>query len=80
MFFCLYFQGFAQIFRDFVKVSRDFAQISMDFAQIFTKSKLLVVRLHLQHPHLLHLLWPEKIPRAAHNMYRLARLLLILPN
>ena len=27
-----------------------------------------------------HLLWPEKIPRAAHNMYRLARFLLILPN
>jgi len=25
-------------------------------------------------------LWPEKIPRAAHNMYRLARFLLILPN
>jgi len=44
---------FAQIFREFVKVLRDFARILWDFAgilwdfaRIFTKSKLLGVRLH----------------------------------
>ena len=26
------------------------------------------------------MLWPQKIPQAAHNMYRLARLMLIPPN
>ena len=49
--FCLYFQGFAQIFSNFVKVLRDFSHITSEFAQIFTKSKLLEVRLHL---YLLH--------------------------
>jgi len=42
---------FAQIFRVFQNVLRDFARILWDFAQIFTKWKLLGLRLH---PHLLH--------------------------
>ena len=37
---------FAQISTDFAKISTDFALISNDFARIFTKSKLLGVRLH----------------------------------
>jgi len=42
---------FAHIFRDFVKVFRDFAQISKDFVRIFTRSRLLGVRLHSPFPH-----------------------------
>jgi len=53
--FARIFREFAHIFRDFVKVFRDFAHILRDFAQSFTKSKLLGVRLHSLHPHLLHL-------------------------
>jgi len=44
--FACIFGEFAQIFRDFAKVFTDFARISLDFARIFTKSKLLGVRLH----------------------------------
>ena len=39
---------------DFAKVFTHFAQISTDFTQIFTKSKVLGVRLHPLHPCLLH--------------------------
>jgi len=42
------------IFAQILKIFRYFAQISMDFARIFTKSKLLGVRLHPLHPRLLH--------------------------
>jgi len=44
--FCSGFQGFCDVFRDFDKISTDFARILRDFAGIFTKSKLLGVRLH----------------------------------
>jgi len=49
--FCPDFQGFAKVFTDFAQIYTDFTHISGDFAQIFTKPKLLGVRLH---PHLLH--------------------------
>jgi len=45
---------FARIFKDFAKAFTDFVQICADFARIFTKSKLLWVRLHPLHPRLLH--------------------------
>ena len=49
--FLLIVSRFCSDFEEFVKVFSDFTQISSDFAQIFTKSKLLEVRLHF---HLLH--------------------------
>jgi len=39
---------------EFVKIFRYFAQILRDFARLFTKSKLLGVRLHSLLPRLLH--------------------------
>jgi len=38
------------IYSEFVKVFTHFAQLSTDFARIFTKSKVLGVRLHALHP------------------------------
>ena len=42
------------MFTHFSQISIGFARISSDFARIFTKSKVLGVRLHLLHPRLLH--------------------------
>jgi len=52
--FAHFFREFAQIFKEFVEVFRNFARILQDFAWIFTKSKLLGVRLHPLRPCLLH--------------------------
>jgi len=41
---------FSQIYREFYQVLRDFVRILWGFARIFTKSKLLGVRLHPLHP------------------------------
>jgi len=51
---------FAKVFTDFDQISPDFARISRGFAQIFTKPKLLGVRLHPLRPRLLHH-WPQLI-------------------
>ena len=45
---------FVWIFRDFSQNFWDFPHIFRDFSRIFNKSKLLGVRLHPLHPHLLH--------------------------
>jgi len=49
--FCLYFQRACSHFQGFCECLQSFAQISTHFAWIFTKSKLLGLRLH---PCLLH--------------------------
>jgi len=42
------------VLRDFARILEDFAQVLWDFARIFTKSKLLGVRLHPLHLRPLH--------------------------
>jgi len=48
------FGNLAEVFTDFTQICIDFARMFKDFAQIFNISKLLGVRLHPLHPHLLH--------------------------
>jgi len=45
---------FAHFFMEFAQIFRNFTRIFRDFVRIFTKSKLLGVRFHPLHPHLLH--------------------------
>jgi len=52
--FCPDFQGFIKGFHRFYQVCTDFDWIFKDFARIFNILKLLGVRVHSLHPHLLH--------------------------
>ena len=52
--FCSYFQGVCEGFQRFARILNYFSRILRDFGRISTKPKLLGVRLHPLHPHLLH--------------------------